>query len=243
MHVYGVPCQVEEIQDIANRHGLKVVYDAAHAFGSLYKDKPLVEYGDISMLSFHATKLFHTGEGGALVYADSNLKQRVEYLKNFGIKNEHEVLLPGINGKMNELQAALGLAVMPLVNEERAKRSVLREIYMDGLNKIPGVRVIEVPSYATNSEQYCCISVDEGVYGLSRDDLYVLLRKEGYLVRKYFHPLISSYPCYSSLPSANPEFLSVASSVSSRVLCLPFYGELAQEEVENIVCLIKRFKE
>lgn len=243
VHVYGVPCQVEEIQDIANRHGLKVVYDAAHAFGSLYKDKPLVEYGDISMLSFHATKLFHTGEGGALVYADSNLKQRVEYLKNFGIKNEHEVLLPGINGKMNELQAALGLAVMPLVNEERAKRSVLREIYMDGLNKIPGVRVIEVPSYATNSEQYCCISVDEGVYGLSRDDLYVLLRKEGYLVRKYFHPLISSYPCYSSLPSANPEFLSVASSVSSRVLCLPFYGELAQEEVENIVCLIKRFKE
>ena len=142
VHVYGIPCHVDEIQDIADRHGLKVIYDAAHAFSTTINGLPIGNFGDISMFSFHPPKLFHTGEGGALVYNDSNLKQRIEYLKNFGIKNEEEVVLPGINGKMGELQAAMGLETLPLVKAEQEKRARLRQKYISCLNNIEGISLV-----------------------------------------------------------------------------------------------------
>lgn len=235
-HVYGVPCHVEEIQDIANRHGLKVIYDAAHAFTTEYKGKPIAEYGDISMFSFHPTKLFHTGEGGALVYNDPNLKERIEYLKNFGIKNEEEVLLPGINGKMGELNAAMGLQVLPLVREEQKRRAEIRRIYTEGFSSIPGIKVVAVPEETTQSEQYFCIQVDKDKFGKSRDELFCFLRKNNIFARKYFYPLMSDHPCYRVYVNSD---LEIAHNVSSQVLCLPFYGALRVKEVSVVLSLIE----
>lgn len=234
VHVYGVPCHVEEIQDIADRHGLKVVYDGAHSFTTNHKGKPIAEYGDITMFSFHPTKLFHTGEGGALVYNDNNLKQRIEYLKNFGIKNEEEVILPGINGKMGELQAAMGLNVLPLVEEEQLKRARIRQIYTTALEKADGITVIKVPENTTNSEQYFCIRINEEVFGSSRDEVYSLLRNNNIMARKYFYPLVSDYPCYQYLNSANPESLPAARKAANEVLCLPFHSE-AHSDIQYII--------
>ena len=239
VHVYGMPCHVEEIQDIADRHGLKVIYDGAHAFTTKHNGKPIASYGDITMFSFHPTKLFHTGEGGALVYNDNNLKQRIEYLKNFGIKNEEEVLLPGINGKMGELQAAMGLNVLPLVKEEQEKRARIREYYTEQLKNIAGISLITVPEKTTSSEQYFCVRVDEKIFGKSRNDLYELLKQNGIMARKYFYPLVSDYPCYNSLSSARGKYLPEATKAASEVLCLPFYGDLTNESLKKIFLLVK----
>ena len=238
VHVYGVPCFVEEIQDIADRHGLRVIYDAAHAFSTQLNNRPIASYGDISMFSFHPTKLFHTGEGGALVYNDENLKSRIEYLKNFGIKNENEVLLPGLNGKMNELQAALGLQVLPLVDKERAARARLRAAYTDRLGGVPGLTVVAVPQGTTNSEQYFCIRIARDRFGASREDVFDRLRARDIYARKYFSPLISSYPCYRALNSARPEVLPVAQMVTQEVLCLPFYSGLTDADVDRIASTV-----
>lgn len=240
VHVYGIPCHVEEIQDIANRHGLKVVYDAAHAFTTEHKGRPIGEYGDISMFSFHPTKLFHTGEGGALVYNDCNLKQRIEYLKNFGIKNEEEVLLPGINGKMGELQASMGLEVLPLVKEEQIKRSHIRSLYNEILSGIPGLRVVSLPDKTSQSEQYYCIFIDRVKFGYSRDEVHEKLRSMNIMSRKYFFPLISDYPCYRSLPSSGNSNLPVAKEVADSVLCLPLYGDLNESMAMGIANAIRR---
>lgn len=238
VHVYGIPCHVEEIQDIADRHGLKVIYDSAHAFSSKVNNKPIADYGDVSMFSFHPTKLFHTGEGGALIFNDSNLKQRIEYLKNFGIKNENEVVLPGINGKMGELQAAMGLEVLPLVKEEQEKRAKLRAYYSKNLAKIEGVSIVEIPTIATNSEQYFCIRLRDGEK--VRQRIYDSLKESNIFSRKYFYPLVSDYPCYANLPSAQDGKLSVAQKVAGEVLCLPFYGDLNFSVVDKITEIIAK---
>lgn len=240
VHVYGVPCHVEEIQDIADRHGLRVIYDAAHAFTTQYKGNPIADYGDISMFSFHPTKLFHTGEGGALVFNDANLKQRIEFLKNFGIKNEEEVILPGINGKMNELQAAMGLEVLPLVAKEQEARRKIRALYKENLEGVKGINIVDVPSDATNSEQYFCIRINENEFGESRNAVYEQLKKHNIFSRKYFYPLISQYPCYRASPSASIENLPVATQIANEVLCLPFYGKLNQEQISVICKCINR---
>ena len=240
VHIYGVPCHVEEIQEIADRHGLKVIYDGAHAFTTIHNGKPISEYGDITMFSFHPTKLFHTGEGGALVFNDPNLRQRIEYLKNFGIKSEEEVLLPGINGKMGELQAAMGLNVLPLVKQEQEKRAFIRKIYTAGFEQVKGVTVVKVPEKTTSSEQYYCIRINESDFGESRQSVFDRLRNNNIMARKYFYPLVSDYACYNSLPSANRSNLPLASVISNEVLCLPLYSEIDSALCQKIVNIITK---
>jgi dTDP-4-amino-4,6-dideoxygalactose transaminase len=241
VHVYGMPCNVEKIQEIADSYGLKVIYDAAHAFGTEVDGVGIGNFGDISMFSFHATKLFHTVEGGALTFTDPHLKSRIDLLKNFGIKNEEEVIMPGINGKLNEIQAAIGLLNLKHISEERQKRSRIVETYKRNLDGIPGIRVFEIPSKIRNSYQYFMIRIG-AEFGLSRDAVYTELRKYNVFTRKYFYPLCSDYSCYKQLPSSNPENLAVAGKIVKEVLCLPLYGSLSLADVEKICDLIKDLK-
>ena len=238
VHVYGIPCDAAGIQTIADRHGLRVIYDAAHAFGAQVDGQSIVEFGDASMMSFHATKLFHTAEGGALVVRDPVVKDRVDFLKNFGIKDEFTVLMPGINGKMNELQAALGLLTLKMVPEERKKRQAIAAIYAERLAAVPGIRLPHMPLGVENSRQYFPLRVHSA--RVTRDVLFDGLRQFNVYARKYFYPLCSDYSCYRMLPSANSAYLPVAHKVASEVLCLPFYGKLLSDEV-NRICDIIRF--
>ena len=234
VHVYGRPCNVEAIERIANVHGLQVIYDAAHAFGVRYKGKSLLRYGDISILSFHATKLFSTIEGGALVCASEARRQRVNSLKNFGIADEETVIGPGINGKMNEFQAAFGLMQLELVEQEISNRRVLARLYRDLLEGIPGIAFLPdipdtEPTYA-----YLPVLVEAGRFGVTRDELYTLLRECNVMARKYFYPLISAASCYSALPSASSANLPVAERIAKQVLCLPIYGALESQTVQAV---------
>lgn len=241
VHVYGMPCHIQEIQQIADRYGLRVVYDAAHAFGTEIDDVPIGVFGDISMFSFHATKLFHTVEGGALTFNSPHLKQRIDLLKNFGIKNEDEVVLPGINGKMNELQAAIGLINLKLIGAEREKRQSIVDAYTQYLAEIPGIQVFEIPANVRRSYQYFVIRIGEE-FGRSRDEVYEEFKKYNVFTRKYFYPLCSDYSCYRHLPSSDPANLPVAHRVVKEVLCLPLYGRLKLEEVEKICEILKSLK-
>ena len=241
VHVYGMPCHVECIQEIADRHGLRVIYDAAHAFGTEIDGRSIGTYGDISMFSFHPTKLFHTAEGGALTYNDPNLKQRIDLLKNFGIRNEFEVIMPGINGKMNELSAVIGLIVLDMVEAEWARRKAIREQYTRELSGTPGLSIVTMPEGVTNSQQYMVIRVNGKEFGKTRDELYTHLREHNVYARKYFYPLTSDYPCYHQLPSAHDGSLTNAKQASDEVLCLPFFGKLKADEVAGICELITIF--
>jgi len=227
-HTFGVLCDVHKIQEIAEDYGLQVIYDAAHAFAP-----DVGNYGDISMFSFHATKLFHTVEGGALTFTDPGLKSKVELLKNFGIRDEEHVDLVGINGKMNEIQAAIGLLVLDMVEEERAKRRVLYDTYVDCLDGIEGIGL----PLRTHSYQYFVITIDEKVFGQSRDAVYESLKKSNVFARKYFYPLCSDYACYQESGLNN---LQVAQKVAKEVLCLPFHGELSVDDVQRVCNLIRR---
>lgn len=238
VHVYGIPCYVHEIQEIADRHGLKVIYDAAHAFGTEIDGEPISSFGDISMFSFHATKLFHTTEGGGLTCKNGHLKERIDLLKNFGIKNEFEVIMPGINGKMNEMSALMGQCVLGQVEQEREFRQRIREEYILCLDEVDGLNVVKVPSNVKNSEQYLVLRINEEEFGESRDKVYDYLKIHNIYSRKYFYPLISDYPCYSQLPSAHNTSLENAKTVSEEVLCLPFFGELKVEQVHAICRII-----
>ncbi|MCC5660046.1 DegT/DnrJ/EryC1/StrS family aminotransferase [Nostoc sp. XA010] len=234
VHVYGTPCDVVKIQEIADKYGLKVVYDAAHAFGVEIDGVGIGNFGDLSMMSFHATKLFHTAEGGALLFKDNNLKARVELLKNFGIKNAEEVVMPGINGKMNEIQAALGLIVLEYIEEERQQRKLLVETYRKCLQNVPGITVLtEIPG-VTSSYQYFVIRIDQELFGCDRDHLHNQLKQYNVFTRKYFYPLCSEYPCYKYLPSSSSVNLPVANQVAKQVLSLPLYGSLSDDDVEKI---------
>jgi len=239
VHVYGNPCKVETIRDIAARHGLKVIYDAAHAFGVRLRGRSLLVHGDMSMLSFHATKVFSTIEGGAVVSPSEELRRRVNMLKNFGIANEESIIGPGLNGKMNEVQAAFGLLQLRTVEREIANRRQIAESYRRHLAEIPGVSMMQDLPDAEHNYGYFPVLIDTDRYGLDRDTVYTLLKRFNISTRKYFHPLVSHAPCYAELPSAQPDLLPVAERAAREVLCLPIYGTL-DPNVPQVVARILR---
>lgn len=240
VHVYGTPCDTGRIQAIADRHGLKVIYDAAHAFGVRVGGSSLLLDGDISTLSFHATKTYNTVEGGALICHSAEMKRRVDSLRNFGFVSETEVEEPGINSKMDELRSAYGLLTLRHVDEAIAARRRVAEHYRAALSGVPGITLLpELPGVQSNYS-YFPIFVEEDAYGMSRDALYQKLREHQILGRRYFYPLISSFSLYKDLPSAAPENLPVATRLSSQVLCLPLHHELGEADVERILSLVVR---
>jgi dTDP-4-amino-4,6-dideoxygalactose transaminase len=219
------------------------VYDGAHAFGVEIDGQGIGTFGDVCMFSFHATKLYHTAEGGALTYRDPNLKPRVDLLKNFGIENEETVLMPGINGKMNEIQAALGLVLLKYLDEERAKRKALFDTYRACLQNIDGISLATVaPRGVTPSYQYLVLRINEEQFGCSRDQVYGRFKQYNVMTRKYFYPLCSEYACYRQLPSARRSGLLTAHRVAAEVLVMPFYGALTAADVELICAILKGFR-
>jgi dTDP-4-amino-4,6-dideoxygalactose transaminase len=235
VHVYGNPCNVEQIQEIADVYGLKVIYDAAHAFGVSYKGQSICNYGDLSILSFHATKVFNTMEGGAIICHDEVTKKRIDYLKNFGFAGETKVMAPGINSKMNEMQAALGLVQLKLYDRNVEKRKSIVEIYRRKFTDIPGISFLPDRKNTQPNYAYFPVFLDEKEYGMSRDQLYLKLKQNGIYGRRYFYPLISEFPMYKGLDSANPENLPMAKKIAEQVICLPLYPDLDLEFVEAIV--------
>lgn len=243
VHIFGTPCDVTKIQTIADRYGLKVVYDAAHAFGVEVDKTPIVNFGDISMMSFHATKIFHTAEGGALVFKDKKLKDRIDFLKNFGIKNEEEVVMPGINGKMSEIHAVLGLAILKYIDEEIDKRKELTVAYQNFLRDVEGITFLTNRPDIKSNYQYFVIRVDSKAFGCSRDFIYEKFKEYNIFTRKYFFPLCSDYPCYHHIPSATPSNLPVANKIAKDVLCMPLYGDLSTNDIERICNMLKSFRQ
>ncbi len=242
VHVFGTPCNVEKIQEVADRYGLKVVYDAAHAFGVEIGGRGIGTFGDISMFSFHATKLYHTVEGGALTHGDKNLKARIDLLKNFGIKNEEEVVMPGINGKLNEISAAVGRIMLGYVEAERQKRIRLHKVYDEELADVAGVKVMpKCGDDVKLNYQYYVVRIDEKVFGRSRDFVYDEFKKFNVYARKYFHPLCSDFTCYRQLNSSRPENLPVANEIGQQVLSLPMYGDLSEDDIRKICAILKSF--
>ena len=236
VHVYGTPCNVDALQRIADTYGLKLFYDAAHAFGVRVGNNSILNFGDLSMLSFHATKVFNTAEGGALITNDSKIKQRIDYLKNFGFADEVTVVAPGTNGKMSELQAALGVVQLRYVDQEIAKRREIDLIYRERLSNIPGIRLMQPLPAASQNYEYFPIFVDDTRYAMSRDSLYGGLEQHGMLGRRYFYPLISEFPTYRGLPSSAN--VPVATTISRQVLCLPIYASLEHSAVKAICEII-----
>jgi len=238
VHVYGNPCDVDGLQRAADRHGLKIIYDAAHAFGVRVNGRGIGSFGDATMFSFHATKLFHTAEGGALASADPALKAKIEDLRNFGIHGPDVVEAVGLNGKMTELQAALGLCVLEGVGEELARRRRLLARYRERFASIEGVTWVHGLNGADSSCQYCVIRVNEAAFGCSRDALHRDLRGYNVFARKYFSPLCAEYDCYRNLPSATPGNLPVATRAVHEVLCVPLYGGLTESDVDRICDMV-----
>jgi len=238
VHVYGNPCDVVGLQRVADRHRLKIIYDAAHAFGTRIMDRGIGTFGDATMFSFHATKLFHTAEGGALACADPALKARIDDLRNFGIHGPDAVEAIGLNGKMSELHAALGLAVLEGIAEELTRRARLLVIYRERFAELGGIAWLAGLSGVDSSCQYCVIRVDEAGFGCSRDALHRELRAYNVFTRKYFYPLCSQYDCYRGLPSAAPSNLPVAIRAAQEVLCVPLYGGLSETDVNRICDMV-----
>lgn len=234
VHCYGTPCNVERIQQIADTYGLKVIYDAAHSFGVKYKGESILKHGDLSILSFHATKVYNTFEGGAIVCPDTKTKQRIDYLKNFGFADEVTVMAPGINGKMSEINAAFGLLQLKYVDDGIRLRGKIDTIYRQGLSNVAGITCLPVPKETIQTFSYFPILVEEG-YPLSRDGLYGKLKENNIYARRYFYPLISDMPMYRGLSSANKSNLVVAESLAKKVLCLPMFPELELSKIDLIV--------
>jgi len=239
VHVYGNPCQMDKIQQIADKHGLKVIYDAAHAFGVKEKGVSVLNYGDLSVLSFHATKVFSTIEGGAIICHSEEMKHHIDNLKNFGFRGELVVEEPGINAKLNELQAAYGLLQLKYIDGFILKRKSITELYKNLLKDISGIHFLNDNSDVSYSYSYFPILINKEVFGISRDELYDKLIKNNIFGRRYFYPLISNFQPYSELPSALPQNLPVATSVAGQVLCLPIYVDLSFDDIELIVKIIK----
>jgi len=238
VHVYGNPCNTEVIKQIADKHGLKVIYDAAHAFGVKKDGESILNAGDISTLSFHATKTYNTAEGGALVCHDETMKKKIDYLKNFGFAGETEIVLPGINGKMDEIRAALGLLNLKYIDNSIKKRQTVVSLYRQELKNISGITVMdEIPNVKYNYS-YFPVFVNKDEYGMSRDDLYEKLKTHNIYGRRYFYPLISSFPPYKNLDSANPENLPIATKLADTVICLPVHHELSEDSLSKIKSLI-----
>ena len=240
VHVYGKPCDTVRIQEIADKYGLKMIYDAAHAFGVEVNGKSVLEAGDMSTLSFHATKVYNTVEGGALVCHDGQTKQRIDYLKNFGFAGETTVIAPGINGKMDEVRAAYGLLNLKQVDAAIEARRQVAVRYREELKNVPGIRVMEDMPGVRHNYSYFPIFVNAERYGMTRDELYTRMKERNVLGRRYFYPLISEFSTYRGLESARPENLPVAHKVADSVICLPMYSGLEREEVERVLdCIVK----
>jgi dTDP-4-amino-4,6-dideoxygalactose transaminase len=239
VHVFGNPCRVGPLQQLAKKYGLKLIYDAAHAFGVEINGKSIASFGEISMFSLHATKIYHTIEGGALSFADHDMKKRADKLRNFGIVNEELITEPGINAKLNEVQAAMGLLLTKSVRVEIEKRKHLTLLYRELLNDIPGIIVGRDQDGVVHNYPYFVIRVDREAFGIDRDELQKRLRQYNVVARKYFYPLCSNIRCYRQLPSSNPQNLPVAEKVSKQVLSLPLYGDLGSEAVEKICSIIR----
>ena len=239
VHVYGNPCNMSEIQEIADKYGLKVIYDAAHAFGVSVNGKSILNNGNMSTLSFHATKTYNTAEGGALVCNDEKIKQRIDYLKNFGFAGETEVVAPGINAKMDEIRAALGLLNLKYIDKAIAKRKVVETTYRELLKDTSGISFMYDMSHVRHNYSYFPIFVDEKEYGMKRDELYEKMKSKAIYGRRYFYPLISSFSTYRGLDSAKPDNLPVAHKAANSVICLPIHHELTQQDVLRIVSVIK----
>jgi len=238
VHVYGNPCNVDKIQIIADNYGLKVIYDAAHAFDVKYKGNSILNFGDLSVLSFHATKVFNTFEGGAIVCHDEKTKRRIDFLKNFGFADETTVVGIGMNAKMNEVQAAFGLLNLKYINLALQKRKEITELYKDNLSSIIGVKTLNIREFTEYNYAYFPIFIDAKQYGCTRDEMYEKLRENGIYARKYFYPLISQFQAYSGLSSAKKENLPIAEEIANQVLCLPIFPDLKNETIKRIVEII-----
>jgi dTDP-4-amino-4,6-dideoxygalactose transaminase len=238
VHCYGHPCDVEAIQKIADRYNLRVMYDAAHAFGVNDANGSLLNHGDLSVLSFHATKVFNTFEGGAIVSHDAKTKSRIDQLKNFGFVDETTVVAPGINGKMSEINAAFGLLQLKSVDDAIKARARIADRYRQALGDVPGITCLQDSLTASANHSYFPILVSNE-YGRSRDALYDHLKSNDVLSRRYFYPLISEFPMYRSMPSAQATNLPVATEAARRVLCLPIYAALSTEDQDRVIELIR----
>lgn len=240
VHCYGNPCDIDHIQSIADKYGLKVIYDAAHAFGVEVNGKSILEAGDMSTLSFHATKVYNTIEGGALVVKDKQTKQRIDYLKNFGFASETEVIAPGINCKMDEIRSAYGLLNLKQVNEAIAARHKAAVLYRDILSNIEGISFFDDLPGVKPNYSYFPIFVDLKKYGITRDELYFKMKENNILGRRYFYPLISTFSTYRGLDSATPQNLPIATKMANEVICLPMHHELTESDIEKITSIITK---
>lgn len=238
VHVYGNPCKLDEIQRIADKYGLKVIYDAAHAFGVKISGNSIMNYGDLSALSFHATKVYSTIEGGAIVCHTEEMKKHIDRLKNFGFRGETVVEEPGINAKLNELQAAYGLLQLKYIDSFIAQRKEITELYRSLLKDRAGIRFLNDMEGVTHGYSYFPILIDKDKFGKSRDEVYEMLKENNIFARRYFYPLISDFEPYKKLSSATHDNLLVANKVAEKVLCLPIYVELSNQNIEKLVNII-----
>lgn len=240
VHVYGKPCKTKEIQEIANKYGLKVIYDAAHAFGVEINGESILNFGDMATLSFHATKVYNTLEGGALVVHDEQTKKHIDYLKNFGFASETEVVAPGINSKVDEVRAAYGLLNLKQVDHAINSRRKVAIRYRDELQGVKGITFFNDIPGVRHNYSYFPIFINAEEYGMTRDELYFKMKEYNVFGRRYFYPLISTFSTYRGLDSANPDNLPVATQMSNNVICLPMHHALSENEVEYILQIIKK---
>lgn len=240
VHVYGKPCKTKEIQEIANKYGLKVIYDAAHAFGVEINGESILNFGDMATLSFHATKVYNTLEGGALIVHDEQTKKRIDYLKNFGFASETEVVAPGINSKVDEVRAAYGLLNLKQVDHAINSRRKVAIRYRDEFQGVKGITFFNDIPGVRHNYSYFPIFINAEEYGMTRDELYFKMKEHNVFGRRYFYPLISTFSTYRGLDSANPDNLPIATQMSNNVICLPMHHALSENEVEYILQIIKK---
>lgn len=239
VHVYGTPCDTKAIQDIADKYGLRIIYDAAHAFGVDVNGESLLNAGDMSSLSFHATKVFNTVEGGALIMHNAETKKRIDYLKNFGFAGETEIVGPGINSKMDEVRSAYGLINLKQVDAAIETRHQVANVYRNALRTVEGITFFDDIPGVRHNYSYFPIFVDAKKYGMTRDELYDKMKNKGVLGRRYFYPLISSLSTYRGLPSASKKNLPNAWNMAESVICLPMHHQLNQDDIERIIgCIV-----
>ena len=237
VHVYGNPCDVSAFEKLSKKHNLKVIYDAAHAFGVEVNGKNIMQFGDLSVMSFHATKIFNTFEGGAIACHSDETKTRIDHLKNFGFENETTIIGTGINAKMNEFSAAMGLVQLNHFNDILLQRKAIADRYRKNLSGIKGIRYLDEMDGVRHNNAYFPVFMDEN-YSLNRDELYAKLKENNIFSRRYFYPLISGLDSYKELPSSNSEKLKQSEKLANEVICLPIYSGLTVDAVEYITHLI-----
>ncbi len=240
VHCYGYPCDTKGIQEIADKYGLKVIYDAAHAFGVEKDGQSILLNGDMSTLSFHATKVFNTIEGGALICHDLETKKRIDYLKNFGFAGETEVIAPGINSKMDEVRSAYGLLNLKQIDNAILARQIVAKQYREALSEIKGISYLDDIIGVRSNYSYFPIFIDAEQYGMTRDELYFKMQEKNVFGRRYFYPLISTFSTYRGLKSASSDNLLIANRISKEVICLPMHHQLSNEDIKRVIDCIKK---